>query len=248
MTKLKYWCQKVLPSVYDDSLSYYELLGKVVDAINEIIDDVDALNEFRTNINSIIEDEIDTMIENGEFEEILTGLFNIIICEEYDPTETYIKFMMCFHDGKLYWCNTNTYTTGDWDSSVWVETTIGYELHIINNKLFSTLHAGDVRYTNGGTYNDNTVGAALNTLNGRKTLYYTNVAFSQGSDEEIARIPASGTDDNITTNTVVANIEFANNYRIRSNVSWHSYAGYITFSGTCSAATSANILLVDKVN
>ena len=27
----RYWCQKVLPLVYDDSLSYYELLCKVVD-------------------------------------------------------------------------------------------------------------------------------------------------------------------------------------------------------------------------
>ena len=29
-----FWCQKVLPLVYDDSLSYYELLCKVVDYIN----------------------------------------------------------------------------------------------------------------------------------------------------------------------------------------------------------------------
>ena len=25
----RYWCQKVLPLVYDDSLSYYELLNKI---------------------------------------------------------------------------------------------------------------------------------------------------------------------------------------------------------------------------
>ena len=34
----RFWCQKVLPLVYDDSLSYYELLCKVVDYINELID------------------------------------------------------------------------------------------------------------------------------------------------------------------------------------------------------------------
>ena len=27
----RFWCQKVLPLVYDDSLSYYEILCKVVD-------------------------------------------------------------------------------------------------------------------------------------------------------------------------------------------------------------------------
>lgn len=32
-----YWCQKVLPLVYDDSLSYYEVLCKVVKYINDLI-------------------------------------------------------------------------------------------------------------------------------------------------------------------------------------------------------------------
>lgn len=36
--KLKYHCYKVLPLVYDNSLSYYEVLSKVVEKINEIID------------------------------------------------------------------------------------------------------------------------------------------------------------------------------------------------------------------
>lgn len=34
----KFWCQKVLPLVYDDSLSYYEILCKVVDYINNMIE------------------------------------------------------------------------------------------------------------------------------------------------------------------------------------------------------------------
>ena len=41
-----FWCQKVLPLVYDDSLSYYEVLCKVVRYINELI----------TTDNQIIED------------------------------------------------------------------------------------------------------------------------------------------------------------------------------------------------
>lgn len=35
----KFWCQKILPLVYDDSLSYYEVLCKVVDYINKLIND-----------------------------------------------------------------------------------------------------------------------------------------------------------------------------------------------------------------
>ena len=34
----RFWCQKILPAVYDDSLSYYELLCKVIDKLNEIIE------------------------------------------------------------------------------------------------------------------------------------------------------------------------------------------------------------------
>lgn len=44
----RYWCQKVLPLVYDDSLSYYDLLCKVVDYLNKTMEDV-------TNLNTDIE-------------------------------------------------------------------------------------------------------------------------------------------------------------------------------------------------
>ena len=39
-----FWCQKVLPLVYDDSLSYYEVLCKVVNYINNIMSEIE-LNE-----------------------------------------------------------------------------------------------------------------------------------------------------------------------------------------------------------
>lgn len=37
MEAFRYWCYKVLPLVYDDSLSYYETLCKVVKYINDLI-------------------------------------------------------------------------------------------------------------------------------------------------------------------------------------------------------------------
>ena len=36
LERLRLWVQKTLPLVYDDSLTYYELLNKVVFKINEI--------------------------------------------------------------------------------------------------------------------------------------------------------------------------------------------------------------------
>lgn len=41
----RFWCQKVLPAVYDDSLSYYELLNKVVDYLNKTMHNVNILSK-----------------------------------------------------------------------------------------------------------------------------------------------------------------------------------------------------------
>lgn len=46
----RFWCQKVLPLVYDDSLSYYELLCKVVDYLNKSMEDTEHLNDDVTNM------------------------------------------------------------------------------------------------------------------------------------------------------------------------------------------------------
>ena len=46
----RFWCQKVLPLVYDDSLSYYELLCKIVDYINNLINDQKELSGELINL------------------------------------------------------------------------------------------------------------------------------------------------------------------------------------------------------
>ena len=64
MTELKqfrFWCQSVLPVVYDDSLSYYEVLCKCVEYINKLIetdrelfDDIDALKTEIEEVKEIV--------------------------------------------------------------------------------------------------------------------------------------------------------------------------------------------------
>lgn len=44
MTKVKAYCAKVLPLVFDNSLSYYEFLGKMCHKLNECIDALNAQN------------------------------------------------------------------------------------------------------------------------------------------------------------------------------------------------------------
>lgn len=41
--KIKYWCNKILPLVYDDSLSYYEVLCKTSAKLNEVITSTNGL-------------------------------------------------------------------------------------------------------------------------------------------------------------------------------------------------------------
>lgn len=53
--KLKYWCNKILPLVFDDSLSYYEVLCKTSAKLNEVIEStnmlLDAWNTYKNDID-----------------------------------------------------------------------------------------------------------------------------------------------------------------------------------------------------
>ena len=50
--KLRFWCQKIIPLVYDDSLSYYELLCKVVYKLNELVENVNGIPDYIANLIS----------------------------------------------------------------------------------------------------------------------------------------------------------------------------------------------------
>ena len=53
--KFRFWCQKVLPLVYDDSVSYYELLCKVLQYLNETIENVNLAGEDMTKLYTAYE-------------------------------------------------------------------------------------------------------------------------------------------------------------------------------------------------
>lgn len=76
LSTFRFWCQKVLPLVYDESLSYYELLCKVVDYLNKLIDgnnqirDILAIHEkdiikLKTDVD-FLQDEMEK-VKNGEY-------------------------------------------------------------------------------------------------------------------------------------------------------------------------------------
>lgn len=71
VTKLRYWCQMVLPAVYDDSLSYYELVAKVVKKLNEVIESNNQLAGYvADNKESILKLQREfEKFKNGEFDQ-----------------------------------------------------------------------------------------------------------------------------------------------------------------------------------
>lgn len=95
----RFWCQKVLPLVYDDSLSYYEILCKVVVYLNKTIETVNSLSEnfdelkqmFNTlkkyvdnyfknlDVQNEINKKLDDMARSGELTLIFQKYFNFYV-------------------------------------------------------------------------------------------------------------------------------------------------------------------------
>ena len=78
----KMWCYKVLPLVYDESLSYYEILCKVVKYINNLIDqdkiignELDYLKKELDIVNKWINDFDTSYIEKIVTQYLSTMIF-----------------------------------------------------------------------------------------------------------------------------------------------------------------------------
>lgn len=62
------YCQKILPAVFDDSLSYYELVCKIQEKMNEIIEyfnNQDSTTEELEAMVSALKDEFERFKEHG---------------------------------------------------------------------------------------------------------------------------------------------------------------------------------------
>lgn len=77
----RFWCQSVLPLVYDDSLSYYEVLCKVVDYINKLIDSdkeiIDDVDELKDEIKTV-EDWINNHTDTSYMEELIAQYIKMV--------------------------------------------------------------------------------------------------------------------------------------------------------------------------
>ena len=76
--KFRFFCQKILPLVYDDALSYYEVLCKVSEKLNEVIDKTNETTEMRQIVNEEmikVQADIKTLFaQNAEFSEEIESI------------------------------------------------------------------------------------------------------------------------------------------------------------------------------
>lgn len=95
------WCQKVIPLVYEDSLSYYELLCKVIDYLNKMLIDLEnmgiditnlyaAYNEFTNYVenylkNLDVQDEINNKLDEMTKDGTLTAIIKPLILATLPP-------------------------------------------------------------------------------------------------------------------------------------------------------------------
>ena len=91
ITPFQFYCQHVLPLVYDQSLSYYEVLCKLQSKLNEVIDSQNNLNDSFQNLLNWVNNELEkysneylmNLVKNGKlkidaiyYDETLKFVFN----------------------------------------------------------------------------------------------------------------------------------------------------------------------------
>lgn len=59
----RFWLQRMLPTVYTDSLSYSELLGKVIDYLNSVVSDQNEVNADLESLYDYVKELHDLLVE-----------------------------------------------------------------------------------------------------------------------------------------------------------------------------------------
>lgn len=218
----RFWCQKVLPLVYDDSLSYYELLCKVVDYLNKTMEDVNTAVEDVTNLNNAF----------GSLENHVNASETALL-QAYTDLQNYVNnyfdsldFQQAIND-KL----DEMAEDGTLDALLlphfneYVETTDAQIQEITQNmEEFVLNYVAEAR----GQINDateemqDTLNTAINTQNGR-------IATVESEFDQLIALQTAGTMQGAKITTFVANnaVEFTLTTGSQS-FSFVDYAGHIT--------------------
>lgn len=116
ITNFRFWCHKIIPLVYDESLSYYEFLCKVMQKLNEVID---TLNQHSAEIERF-ETDILAQFEafRIEIRERITTFENLFVTP-YSTEKNYLEGDIVINNDKLLVATDST--SGDFDPTKWNE-------------------------------------------------------------------------------------------------------------------------------
>lgn len=114
LKSFKFWCQKVLPLVYDGSLSYYEVLCKLTDYVNKLIENDDYLkniiDEYGLSIEEIQKD-VNTLkeelekVKNGDYVSLyLDSIINYIDNNLQELVARIVKYIFFGLNNDGYFC------------------------------------------------------------------------------------------------------------------------------------------------
>ena len=162
----KFWCHKVLPLVYDDSISYYEFLCKIAKLVNDISEhneeqDIAIANNAEHIGN--VETKVDTL--SGD----VLSIAKRICAEAFTVGKTYFVGDYCVYypnatnenemlmKGELYKSKDTQLAINEFDDSKWDKVSVSSELKLLFNLFDELLNSLAKRYYPNTQYNKNDI-------------------------------------------------------------------------------------------
>lgn len=162
----KFWCHKVLPLVYDDSISYYEFLCKIAKLVNNISEhNEEQDNAIANNAEHIgnVETKVDTL--SGD----VLSIAKRICAEAFTVGKTYFVGDYCVYypnatnenemlmKGELYKSKDTQLAINEFDDSKWDKVSVSSELKLLFNLFDELLNSLAKRYYPNTQYNKNDI-------------------------------------------------------------------------------------------
>lgn len=191
------WCQKVLPLVYDDTVSYYELLAKVLHYLNDVISNINLVGVDMTKlyeayellelwVNTYFEDldvqneinnKLDSLASDGTllnwFTPIATQLSQPMVVSSVSEMTNTLKTYVLSSNGHIY----------QYKNNAWVDTNLVYATNIQNYMTYGVLPVSDLNeLTNFGVYTKGSSSETpANIPNGENGIAFLLAVFSNNT-------------------------------------------------------------------